>query len=80
LLADDAQAEQEYDDKTGKPYRVYHALPASGQLNLFVYVDIDEATRTQMLKSAVNRRDQMVNDGYKLTLDLDHLNSANPDK
>ena len=80
LFADDAQAEQKYDDKTGKPYRVYHALPASGQLNLFVYVDIDEATRSQMLKSAVNRRDQMVNDGYKLTLDLDHWNSANPDK
>ena len=33
-----------------------------------------------MLKSAVNRRDQMVNDGYKLTLDLDHWNSVNPDK
>jgi hypothetical protein len=80
LFADDAQSEQKYDDKTGNPYRVYHALPASGQMNLFVYVDIDEATRTQMLKSAVNRRDQMVNDGYKLTLDLDHWNGVNPDK
>jgi hypothetical protein len=80
LFADDAQAEQRVDNKTGLPYRAYQALPASGQLSLFVYVDIDEATRTQMLKSAVNRRDQMVNDGYKLTLDLDHWNSANPDK
>jgi hypothetical protein len=79
LFADDAQAERKYDGKTGKPYRVYHALPAvNGQLNLFVYVDIDEATRNQMLKSAVNRREQMVSDGYNLTLDLDHWNSVNP--
>jgi hypothetical protein len=80
LFADDAQAERKLDHGTGKPYRVYHALPASGQLNLFVYVDIDEATRNQMLKSAVNRREQMVSDGYNLTLDLDHWNSVNPDK
>jgi hypothetical protein len=80
IFADDAQAEQKYDEQTGKPYRVYHALPASGQLSLFVYVDIDEATRSQMWKSAVNRRDQMINDGYKLTLDLDHWNNVNPDQ
>jgi hypothetical protein len=80
LFADDAQAQKGFDKKTGKPYRVYHAIPASGQLNLFVYVDIDEATRNQMLKSAVNRREQMVSDGYNLTLDLDHWNSVNADK
>ncbi len=80
LFADDAQAERKYDEGTGKPYRVYHALPASGQLNLYVYFDIDEATRNQMWRSAVNRREQMVNDGYKLTLDLDHWNGINPDK
>ena len=33
-----------------------------------------------MLKSAVNRREQMVSDGYNLTLDLDHWNSVNSDK
>ena len=82
LFADDAQAEREYDQKTGRPYRVYHALPASGgtQLNLFVYVNIDQATRGQMLKSAVNRREQMVSDGYQLTLDLEHWNRVNADK
>lgn len=81
LFADDAQAERRYDTTTGKPYRVYHALPASGgQLNLFVYVDIDEATRNQMLKSSVNRREQMVSDGYNLTLDLDHWNRVNPEE
>lgn len=78
-LADDAQAERRYDKATGKPYRVYHAIPVGNrQLNLFVYVDIDEATRNQMLKSAVNRREQMVSDGYQLTLDLDHWNGTNP--
>jgi hypothetical protein len=80
LFADDAQAEKGFDKATGKPYRRYHALPASGQLSLFFYVDIDEATRNQMLKSAVNRREQMVSDGYNLTLDLDHWNRVNPDK
>jgi hypothetical protein len=81
-FADDAQAERRYDENTHRPYRVYHALPVSnsGQLNLFVYVDIDEATRNQMLKSAVNRREQMVSDGYNLTCDLDHWNSANSDQ
>ncbi|MER8770807.1 hypothetical protein NKJ70_16950 [Mesorhizobium sp. M0092] len=78
-FADDAQAERKHDKKTGKPYRVYHALPASGQTNLFVYIDIDEASRNQMLKSAVNRREQMVSDGYNLTLDLDHWNNVNPE-
>ena len=81
LFAEDAQAERGYDKETGKPYRVYHAIPvSSGQLNLFVYVDIDEATRKQMLKSAVHRREQMVSDGYQLTLDLDHWSRVNPDK
>lgn len=79
-FTEDAQAERKYDKKTGKPYRVYHAIPASGQLNLFVYIDIDEANRNQMLKSSVNRREQMVSDGYNLTLDLDHWNRINPDE
>jgi hypothetical protein len=73
-----AREETNYDDKTGKPYRVYHAVPvASGQLNLFVYVDINEATRSQMLKSCVNRREQMVSDGLQLTFDMEHWNSVN---
>ena len=58
-------------------YRVYHAIPVSGQLSLFHYIDIDEATRPQMLKSSVNRREQMVSDGLNLQLDLDHWNSVN---
>lgn len=80
-FAEDAQAERKYDEKTGKPYRVYQAIPVqSGQLNMFVYVDIDEATPSQMRKSAVHRREQMVSDGYQLTLDLEHWNRVNSDK
>ena len=48
-------------------------------MNLFVYVDIDEASRNQMWKSAVHRREGMVSDGYNLTNDLDHWNRVNPD-
>lgn len=74
-----ARTETSYNTKTGKPFRVYHAIPVnSGQLNLFVYVDIHDATRTQMLKSCVNRREQMVSDGVQLTFDMDHWNSVNP--
>ena len=74
-----ATEERRHDTKTGKPYRVYQAIPVTGQLSLFNYVDIDEATRKQMLMSAVNRREQMVSDGVNLTLDLDHWNDVNPD-
>ena len=31
-----------------------------------------------MLKSTVNRREQMVSDGVQLTFDLEHWNSINP--
>ncbi|MFZ0498659.1 MAG: hypothetical protein WAM52_05970 [Steroidobacteraceae bacterium] len=81
-FADAAQSEMKMDDDLGQPYRVYHAIPVdgSGQMNLFVYVDIDEASRNQMLKSAVHRREQMVSEGVKLTNDLDHWNRVNPDK
>lgn len=73
-----AHEERKYDAKTGRPYRVYHAIPVTGQLSLFNYVDIDEATRRQMLMSSVNRREQMVSDGLNLTFDVDHWNSVNP--
>lgn len=79
LFADDAQAERKYDKETGKPYRAYQAIPVqSGQLNLFVYVDTDEATRTQMQKSTVHRREQMVTDAYTLVLDVEHWNRVHP--
>lgn len=81
LFADDAQAERRYDQKTRRPYRAYQAIPSGPkQLNLFVYVDTDEATRPQMQKSAVIRREQIVSDAYNLQLDLDHWNDVHPDQ
>ena len=78
---DAARDETEYDKETGQPYRVYHAVPAmtaDGQTSMFVYVDISDAKRNVMLKSAVIRREQMIGDGLQLTLDLDHWNRINP--
>lgn len=75
-----AHEERRYDKKTRKPYRVYHALPVSGQPNLFYYVDIDEADRRQMLKSSIHRREQMISDGVNLIQDVDHWNRINPDQ
>lgn len=69
----------EYDKATGRPYRVYHALKAAhGGTQLHFFVDIEEATRSQMQVSLVNRREQMVSDGLMLTYDQDHWNSAHP--
>jgi hypothetical protein len=74
-----ARDQIKYDSKTGRPYRVYHAIPVeNGQLSLFVYVDIDEASRNAMWKSLVNRREQMVSDGVQLTFDMEHWIGANP--
>lgn len=74
-----AREEVKKDKATGKPYRVNHAIPApGGQYNL--WIDIDEAERSPMLKSLVNRREQMVGDGLQLTLDADHWNAINPEE
>jgi hypothetical protein len=84
MLADQftqaAREEIRHDQVTGKPYRANHALLIqAGQLSFFKWFDIDEATRPQMLKSAVKRREQMVDDGLQLSFDLDHWNRINPD-
>lgn len=76
-FSDAARVEVRQDAKSGKPYRANHAIPVPGQLT-FVWIDIDEAPRKPMLKSLINRREQMVGDGLQLTLDADHWNSINP--
>lgn len=72
-----AREEIKTDKATGRPYRVNHAIPV-GQGTL--WIDIDQAPRTPMLKSLINRREQMVGDGLQLTLDSDHWNSIHPDE
>lgn len=76
-----AREEIRQDKKTGNPYRANHAVPITqGNDTFFLWIDIDEATRPKMLKSLVNRREQMVGDGLHLTFDTDHWNSIHPDE
>lgn len=80
-LAEAAREEINYDKDTGRPYRVNHSFVVKqGGEQLHLWIDIDEAERGPMLKSAVTRREQMVGDGLQLTLDLMHWNSVNSDK
>ena len=75
-----ARQETRTDEETHFPYRANHAFKVQhGPKQLMLWVDIDEATRPQMWKSSINRRDQMVGDAYHLTLDVDHWNRVNPD-
>lgn len=80
-FAEAAREETRKDTKTGRPYRANHSFAViQGSQQLHLWIDIDEAERGPMLKSAVTRREQMVGDGLQLTLDLMHWNSINPDK
>lgn len=71
------RVEIRYDKKTKKPYRANHAVEV--KQGHFIWVDIDEAPRAPMFKSLMARRNQMVDDGYSLTLDADHWNRIHPD-
>lgn len=80
-FADAAREETRRDRNTGKNYRANHHFQEwRGGKQRDFWIDIDEADRGPMLKSAVTRREQMVGDGLQLTLDLMHWNSVNPDK
>ena len=74
-----ARTETRVSEYTGQKYRVNHAFTDdAGQFTL--WVDIDQAPRKYMKKSAINRREQVVGDLVQLTLDLDHWNRKNPDQ
>lgn len=72
-----ARREMRTDGKTGRRYRVNHAVQ-SGQTTF--WVDIDFASRNHMQKSSQMRREQMVGEAMQLTSDLEHWNSVNPDE
>lgn len=77
-FSDAAREEIKYDKTTGKPYRVNHSIVVrQGATQLHLWIDIDEAPRGPMLKSLINRRDQMIGDGLQVTLDADHWNAVN---
>jgi hypothetical protein len=83
LFAEAARQEIRHDTKTGRPYRANHAVQkpsVAGQL-VFSWIDIDDPVTTpqNMRKSLVTRREQMVDDGLQLTLDMDHWNSLRPE-
>jgi hypothetical protein len=77
-FAQAAREEIRHDKKTGKPYRANHAVEV--KQGHFFWVDIDEAPRAPMVKSLIARREQMVGDGYQLTLDADHWNGIHSDE
>lgn len=82
-LTDALRQEIRRDKKTNRPYRANHAVPHTtkdGQ-TVFWWIDIDdsETTPDSFRKSAVMRREQMVDDGLQLSLDLDHWNSIRPE-
>lgn len=80
-VSEAAREEMRVDRKTGRPYRAYHSLPIKqGQETFFFWVDIDDATRAQMIRSTNRRREQVVGDVVQLTFDLDHWAAANPDE
>lgn len=70
-LADAARSEFRQDPKTGLSYRANHALRGTrsdgGQFTL--WVDIEDASRPQMLWSLSSRRQQMVGDAVHLKID-----------
>lgn len=73
-----ARDETRIDQGTGKPYRANHAFSPDGSGQGMLWFDIDEAPRKIMIKSLVQRREQMVGDAYQLSLIQDHWNSVNP--
>lgn len=82
-IRDAARQDVRKDNATGRPYRAYHAVPAldeKGQ-GTFYWIDMDDPaiTYASMRKSIVRRREQMVDDGVQLSLDLDHWNSIRPE-
>ena len=47
---------------------------------IVAYTDIDEATRSQMWKSTVNKREQVVGELWRMTIDTEHWSRVNPDE
>ena len=70
-LADAARAEYRVDPKTGLSYRANHALrqrTQNGRQHV-LWIDMEDATRPQMLYSLSDRRQQMVGDAVHLKID-----------
>lgn len=78
-FADAARVEVRKDALTGQPYRANHAYPTKqGQMTLWLWVDIDEASRKTMFKCLINHREQMIGEALQISYDTDHWNSIHP--
>lgn len=81
-LADAARAEYRVDAKTGLSYRANHAIRQrlrDGRQSV-LWVDMEDATRPQMLYSLSSRRQQMVGDAVHLKIDELIWNGKHPDE
>lgn len=79
-FSDAARTEYRQDSKTGLSYRANHALRgtrADGR-QFTLWVDIEDASRPQMLWSLSNRRQQMVGDATHLKIDEMIWNNRHP--
>jgi hypothetical protein len=81
-LADAARAEYRVDPKTGLSYRANHALRQRTRdgRQFVLWVDMEDATRPQMLWSLSDRRQQMVGDAVHLKIDEMIWNGKHPDE
>lgn len=81
-LADAARAEYRVDPKSGLSYRANHALRQRTKdgRQYVLWVDMEDATRPQMLWSLSDRRQQMVGDAVHLKIDEMIWNSKHPDE
>lgn len=70
-----AREETRIDGKTGKPYRVNHAVNLGQQT---FWIEIETAKRKHMHKAATQKREQSVGELYQVVLDLDHWNRVHP--
>ncbi len=80
LFKDAARQDIRRDDKTGRPYRGYHAFlkkTTEGQL-AFSYIGIDDpkAKPENFRKACVLRREQSIDDQLQLRLDQLHWNDT----
>lgn len=81
-LADAARAEYRVDPKTGLSYRGNHAIRSRNRdgRQSVLWIDIEDATRPQMLYSLSDRRQQMVGDAVHLKIDEMVWNGKHPDE
>jgi len=75
-----AREETRRDAVSGLPYRVYHAFVPAEHGQGVLWMDIDEAPRQVMVKTAVMRREQVIGDMVQLFLDLAHWSRVNSDQ